>query len=61
MKKNNYNVIAIMSETPLDSVDFGHIKFRLNNKKLALYTLEREIINQSQSWINALKSAVDYS
>ncbi|MDO8317302.1 MAG: hypothetical protein Q7T12_07255 [Flavobacterium sp.] len=44
MKKNNYNVIAIMSETPLDSVDLTPNKFRLNNKKEASKILEREII-----------------
>jgi anhydro-N-acetylmuramic acid kinase len=61
MKKNNYNVIGVMSGTSLDGVDLAHIKFQLNDKKWSFEILESETIGYSQSWINNLKSAVDYS
>lgn len=61
MKKNNYNVIGVMSGTSLDGVDLAHIKFHLNNSKWTFQILESETISYSQSWINQLKSAVDYS
>lgn len=61
MKKNNYNVIGVMSGTSLDGVDLSHIKFRLENDKWTFEILESETIGYSQSWINQLKSAVDYS
>lgn len=61
MKKNNYNVIGVMSGTSLDGVDLSHIKFRLENNKWFFEILESETIGYSQSWIKQLKSAVDYS
>ncbi|WP_281298343.1 anhydro-N-acetylmuramic acid kinase [Flavobacterium limnophilum] len=61
MKKNNYNVIGVMSGTSLDGVDLSHIKFRLENDKWFFEIMESETIGYSQSWINQLKSAVDYS
>ncbi len=61
MKKNNYNVIGVMSGTSLDGVDLSHIKFHLDNNKWTFEILENETIGYSQSWINHLKSAVDYS
>lgn len=61
MKKNNYNVIGVMSGTSLDGVDLSHIKFRLENDKWTFEILESETIGYSQSWINQLKLAVDYS
>ncbi|MBP6757877.1 MAG: anhydro-N-acetylmuramic acid kinase [Flavobacterium sp.] len=61
MKKNNYNVIGVMSGTSLDGVDLSHIKFHLENDKWTFEILESETICYSQSWINHLKSAVDYS
>ncbi|MBP6759724.1 MAG: anhydro-N-acetylmuramic acid kinase [Flavobacterium sp.] len=61
MKKNNYNVIGVMSGTSLDGVDLSHIKFHLDNNKWNFEILESETIGYSQSWINHLKSAVDYS
>jgi anhydro-N-acetylmuramic acid kinase len=61
MKKNNYNVIGVMSGTSLDGVDLSHIKFRLENDKWNFEILESETIGYSQTWINQLKSAVDYS
>jgi anhydro-N-acetylmuramic acid kinase len=61
MKKNNYNVIGVMSGTSLDGIDLSHIKFYLNDSKWTFEILESETIGYSQSWINRLKSAVDYS
>lgn len=61
MKKNNYNVIGVMSGTSLDGIDLSHIKFHLNDSKWTFEILESETISYSQSWINQLKSAVDYS
>ncbi len=61
MKKNNYNVIGVMSGTSLDGVDLAHIKFQLNNKKWTFEILESETIGYSKDWINHLKLAVDYS
>ncbi|QBN19906.1 anhydro-N-acetylmuramic acid kinase [Flavobacterium nackdongense] len=61
MKKNNYNVIGIMSGTSLDGVDLAHIQFQLDNTKWTFEILESETIGYSQSWINHLKSAVDYT
>lgn len=61
MKKNDYNVIGVMSGTSLDGVDLAHIKFHLNNNNWTFEILESETIGYSQSWINNLKSAVDYS
>jgi anhydro-N-acetylmuramic acid kinase len=61
MKKNNYNVIGVMSGTSLDGVDLSHIKFRLENNKWFFEILESETIGYSQNWITHLKSAVDYS
>ncbi len=61
MKNDYYNVIGVMSGTSLDGVDLAHIKFRLNNQKWTFEILESETIGYSQSWINHLKLAVDYS
>jgi anhydro-N-acetylmuramic acid kinase len=60
MKKNNYNVIGVMSGTSLDGVDLAHIEFRLNKNIWTFEILESETIGYSQSWINHLKLAVDY-
>lgn len=61
MKKNNYNVIGVMSGTSLDGIDLSHIKFYLNDSKWTFEILESETISYNQSRINQLKSAVDYS
>ena len=60
MKKNNYNVIGVMSGTSLDGVDLAHIQFQLNDKKWTFEILESETIGYSNDWINHLKLAVDY-
>lgn len=61
MKKNNYNVIGVMSGTSLDGVDLAHIEFRLENNSWTFEIIESETIGYNQSWINQLKSAVDYN
>jgi anhydro-N-acetylmuramic acid kinase len=61
MKKNNYNVIGVMSGTSLDGVDLAHIKLHLEDNKWFFEIIESETISYSQSWINNLKLAVDYS
>jgi anhydro-N-acetylmuramic acid kinase len=60
MKKNNYNVIGVMSGTSLDGVDLAHIEFHLEKNKWSFEILENETIGYSQDWINHLKLAVDY-
>ncbi len=61
MKKNNYDVIGLMSGTSLDGVDLAHIEFRLIDAKWTFEILESETIGYSQSWLSHLKAAVDYS
>ena len=61
MKNNHYNVIGVMSGTSLDGVDLAHIEFHSNKSKWTFKILECETIGYSQSWINTLKSAVDFS
>jgi anhydro-N-acetylmuramic acid kinase len=60
MKKNNYNVIGVMSGTSLDGVDLAHIEFSLNESKWNFEILESETIGYNKNWINHLKLAVDY-
>lgn len=60
MKKNNYNVIGVMSGTSLDGIDLAHIEFRLKDSKWTFKILESETISYSLSWITNLKLAVDY-
>lgn len=61
MKKNNYNVVGVMSGTSLDGVDLAHIEFYLNDSKWTFEILECETVSYSTEWINHLKLAVDYS
>jgi anhydro-N-acetylmuramic acid kinase len=61
MKKNNYNVIGVMSGTSLDGIDLSHINFLLENNKWTFEILESETIGYSQNWIDQLKTAVDFS
>ena len=60
MKKNNYNVIGLMSGTSLDGVDLAQIKFSLHTNQWTFSILESETIGYSQSWISKLKSAINY-
>ncbi len=61
MKQERYNVIGVMSGTSLDGVDLAHIYFTINNKKWNFTILECETIRYTNSWINNLKLAVDFS
>ncbi|MFV5702528.1 anhydro-N-acetylmuramic acid kinase [Flavobacterium sp. XS2P12] len=61
MKEDYYNVIGVMSGTSLDGVDLTHIQFKVKNNKWTFEILESETIAYSSSWIQSLKSAVDYS
>ena len=61
MIKDYYNVVGVMSGTSLDGVDLSNITFHLSNKKWTSEILESETFGNSQSWINQLKLALDYS
>lgn len=61
MKKNHYNVIGVMSGTSLDGVDLARIEFRLENDKWHFEIFESTTIGYSQSWINQLQLAVDFT
>ncbi|AOW08252.1 anhydro-N-acetylmuramic acid kinase [Flavobacterium gilvum] len=60
MKKDNYNVIGVMSGTSLDGVDLAHIQFEIKNGKWAFEILECETISYTPDWISNLKAAVNY-
>jgi anhydro-N-acetylmuramic acid kinase len=61
MKQEHYNVIGVMSGTSLDGVDLAHIHFTIDTKKWDFTILECETIRYTNSWINNLKLAVDFS
>jgi anhydro-N-acetylmuramic acid kinase len=61
MKEDYYNVIGVMSGTSLDGVDLAHIQFNVKNNKWTFEIIESKTIAYNPSWINSLKSAVDYS
>lgn len=61
MKKDNYNVIGIMSGTSLDGVDLAHIHFYLKDHKWEFELLECETISYNNYWITHLQNAVNYS
>ena len=61
MKEDYYNVIGLMSGTSLDGVDLAHIQFEVKDQKWTFEIIESETIPYNSSWINHLKSAVDYS
>lgn len=61
MKKENYNVIGVMSGTSLDGVDLAHIQFQIKNNKWTFEILECETIAYHSEWISILKTAVDYT
>lgn len=60
MKKDNYNVIGVMSGTSLDGVDLAHIQFEIKNGKWAFEILECETISYDSNWVSILKAAVNY-
>ena len=61
MKQEHYNVIGVMSGTSLDGVDLAHIHFTIDTKKWGFTILKCETIRYTNSWINNLKLAVDFS
>lgn len=61
MKLENYNVIGVMSGTSLDGVDLAHIQFSIKHKKWDFTILESETIPYNSSWVETLKTAVDFS
>ncbi|NGY37311.1 anhydro-N-acetylmuramic acid kinase [Flavobacterium sp. XN-5] len=61
MKLENYNVIGVMSGTSLDGVDLAHIQFRIKGKKWDFTILESETIPYNLTWVQTLKTAVDFS
>ncbi|PKB17304.1 anhydro-N-acetylmuramic acid kinase [Flavobacterium sp. 5] len=61
MKKDYYNVIGVMSGTSLDGVDLAHIEFQIKNDKWEFEILDCETISYDSSWVNILKTAVDYT
>ena len=61
MKKDSYNVIGVMSGTSLDGVDLAQIKFIITQGKWHFEIIESETVSYNSSWINRLKSAVDFS
>jgi len=61
MKLENYNVIGVMSGTSLDGVDLAHIQFRIKDKKWDFTILESETIPYDLTWVQTLKTAVDFS
>ena len=61
MKQEHYNVIGVMSGTSLDGVDLAHIHFTIDTKKWDFTILECETIRYTNSWINNLKLAIDFS
>lgn len=61
MKKNNYNVIGVMSGTSLDGIDLAHIHFEFKNSKWTFELLECETIEYSKAWVHQLKNAINFS
>jgi anhydro-N-acetylmuramic acid kinase len=61
MKKDNYNVIGVMSGTSLDGVDLAHIQFNLKHNKWEFELLEYDTISYDKYWLSHLQSAVNYS
>ncbi len=57
----NYNVLGVMSGTSLDGIDISHIQFEIKNNKWRFLILESETISYSESWLDSLKKAVDFS
>lgn len=59
MKKQNYNVIGVMSGTSLDGVDLAHISFAINNNRWSYTIKESETIPYSKIWIDNLKNGIN--
>lgn len=50
-----------MSGTSLDGVDLAHLQFHIENQKWSFEILDCETISYSESWLEQLKSAVNYN
>ena len=61
MIKKQYNIIGVMSGTSLDGVDLAHLQFYIENQKWAFEIQECETIPYSESWLQQLKSAVNFN
>jgi anhydro-N-acetylmuramic acid kinase len=61
MKKENYNVVGVMSGTSLDGVDLAHIQFEIKNQKWTFTILESKTVGYDSAWVQILKQAVDFS
>lgn len=59
MKKNEYNIIGVMSGTSLDGIDLVLVKFWFNNS-WHFNMSHSETISYSSSWYNILKNLVSY-
>lgn len=60
MKKQNYNVVGVMSGTSLDGIDLAHIHFNIQDNIWHFELLECETIPYSEVWVQTLKAAVDF-
>lgn len=60
MIQQHYNIIGVMSGTSLDGVDLAHLQFHIENQNWAFEILDCETIPYSESWVQQLKSAVNY-
>ena len=61
MIQQHYNIIGVMSGTSLDGVDLAHLQFHIENQNWSFEILECETIPYSDSWVQELKSAVNYN
>lgn len=61
MQNTSYNVIGVMSGTSLDGVDLAHIRFSVADDNWRFQILESETVAYSDTWVNRLKKAVDFS
>ena len=61
MFKESYNVIGIMSGTSLDGVDLACIHFSIVDSKWNFKINETETVSYTESWLNKLKVALDFS
>lgn len=61
MIQQHYNIIGVMSGTSLDGVDLAHLQFHITNQNWSFEILECETIPYSESWVQQLKSAVNYN
>jgi len=61
MIQQHYNIIGVMSGTSLDGVDLAHLQFHIEKQNWAFEILECETIPYSDSWLQQLKSAVNFN